>query len=446
MDTNRRGSTLGCGQAPGLRKLTPQMLGTIEAAERHAFASEMQPGQVLAAFKAAAPFLGLRPGVVHAIDWLFRFTDARDWQPSSRPIVWPSAAMQQQELGLGPSQVKNLNRQLVELGLVVMKDSPNGKRYGRRDPQGRIVEAYGFDLSPLASRHAEFRAEAEAGREERARIQALRRRATISRNGIRQLLETAVEQGIADKDWSRLQDAASTASRGIAGIGSSAEMEMAVSRLERFQGDMRRHLEAALDVVAARGEAQYSSVNNTPKEPENWPHTTLTNQLSNLEDTVITSAKSSSLRVSSGDNQRTNGFASAAVNGQTPSTQQRPDNARTDSGSLLKITPMELIKLAPRLKPYLNNQAPSWPEIVDAADWLRNEMGISKFIWGDACLAMGREQAAIAVAIVSTKPPAHFRLSPGGYFHGMVSKAKAGELHLARTIWGMRGSGEHRLK
>ncbi len=89
----------------------------------------------------------------------------------------PSAAMQQQELGLGPSQVKNLNRQLVELGLVVMKDSPNGKRYGRRDPQGRIVEAYGFDLSPLASRHAEFKAEAEAGREERARVQALRRRA-----------------------------------------------------------------------------------------------------------------------------------------------------------------------------------------------------------------------------------------------------------------------------
>jgi len=107
---------------------------------------------------------------------------------------------------------------------------------------------------------------------------------------------------------------------------------------------------------------------------------------------------------------------------------------------------MELIKLAPRLKPYLNSQAPSWPEIVDAADWLRDEMGISKFIWGDACLVMGREQAAIAVAVVSAKPQAHFRGSPGGYFHGMVSKAKAGELHLARTIWGMRGAGERHLK
>jgi replication initiation protein RepC len=51
---------------------------------------------------------------------------------------------------------------------------------------------------------------------------------------------------------------------------------------------------------------------------------------------------------------------------------------------------------------------------------------------------MGREQAAIAIAIVSAKPAAHFRSTPGGYFHGMVMKAKNGELNLARTVWGLR--------
>ena len=446
MDTARRASALGCGQAPGLRKLTPQMLGTIEVAETHKFPSEMQPGQVLAAFKAAAPYLGLRPNVVHAIDWLFRFTDPLDWQPSSRPIVWPSAAMQQQELGLGPSQVKNLNRHLVELGLVVMRDSPNGKRYGRRDPQGRIVEAYGFDLSPLASRCPEFRAQAEAGREERVRVQALRRRATIARNGIRQLLETAVEQRIAGRDWEAHQEAATTASRGLAALGSSGEMEMAVARLERLQSDMRRYLEAALEAVTARTNSRCLPVNNDPKEPKNWPHITTTSQLLNLNDTVVAPEKSSSLPFSSRENPPSSGFGSRVDNHQITSAQHRPGKIRTNSDSLLKITPVELVKLAPRLKTYLNNQAPRWPEIVDAADWLRDEMGISKHIWGDACLAMGREQAAIAVAIVSAKPPAHFRSSPGGYFHGMVSKDKAGELHLARTIWGMRGSGERQLK
>ena len=31
-------------------------------------------------------------------------------------------------LGLSPTQVKEINRRLIELGLVTMKDSPNGKR------------------------------------------------------------------------------------------------------------------------------------------------------------------------------------------------------------------------------------------------------------------------------------------------------------------------------
>jgi len=98
----------------------------------------------------------------------------------------------------------------------------------------------------------------------------------------------------------------------------------------------------------------------------------------------------------------------------------------------------ELVRLAPRLRAYLATPVPTWPEVVNAADWLRGDLGVSQPLWGEACLAFGREQAAIAVAIVSAKPAGHFRSSPGGYFHGMVAKAKAGELNLARTIWGLR--------
>jgi hypothetical protein len=58
-------------------------------------------------------------------------------------------------------------------------------------------------------------------------------------------------------------------------------------------------------------------------------------------------------------------------------------------------------------------------------------------LWGDACLAMGRELAAVALAIVSTKEAEHFQTSPGRYFHGMVAKAKAGELHLECTVWAL---------
>jgi len=80
--------------------------------------------------------------------------------------------------------------------------------------------------------------------------------------------------------------------------------------------------------------------------------------------------------------------------------------------------------------------------LIDAADWLRHNLGVSKPLWGDACLAMGRELAAVALAIVSTKEVEHFRPSPGGYFHGLVAKAKVGELHLERTVWALRRASE----
>ncbi len=116
----------------------------------------------------------------------------------------------------------------------------------------------------------------------------------------------------------------------------------------------------------------------------------------------------------------------------------------TENGRGLKLHPDELVRLAPRLKPYLHRPSPTWPELVDAADWLRHDLDVSKPLWGEACLAMGREQAAIALAVVSTKDTAHFRTTPGGYFHGMVAKAKAGELNLDRTLWAIRRAAQPR--
>ena len=50
---------------------------------------------------------------------------------------------------------------LAKLGLVRRTLSANGKRWARRDPQGRVVTATGLSLMPLAERHAEFIQEAQ---------------------------------------------------------------------------------------------------------------------------------------------------------------------------------------------------------------------------------------------------------------------------------------------
>src|SRR6201993_298602 len=95
----------------GFRRMTPGLLKADRTAEAFAGLPDgvTSPGQLLAALKAAAPRLGIAPRLVHAVDWLFRFTQPQDWEPGSRPVVWPSASMQQESLGLSSSQVKDTN-------------------------------------------------------------------------------------------------------------------------------------------------------------------------------------------------------------------------------------------------------------------------------------------------------------------------------------------------
>lgn len=401
------GSAARAVRITGLRRLTAPMLTADQLATRFE-GTEASPGQILAAFKAAAASLGITPRVVHAVDWLFRFTQPQDWQPGRRPVVWPSAGLQQEALGLGPAQVKNLNRHLIELGLIAAKDSPNGKRYGRRDKAGNIVLAYGFDLSPLAARLEEFQEAAERARAEREALRDLRRRLTIARNSLRQTFETVREYRLTDVAWTNLESTAAGANRPIR-LGSRAEeIAPVVEGFESLAEAARRRLEEAL--------AEAKPVEISPMGPENQPHQNNYKPTSDRKSDTVTALN--------------------ARNPAAPGAQGAPE--RRDGGSVLTITPDELARLAPRLRPYLPGPAPSWPEIVEAADWLRHELGVSKPLWGDACLALGREKAAIAVAIVSAKPAGHFRRSAGGYFHGMVAKARAGELNLARTIWGMR--------
>ncbi|HUZ64836.1 MAG TPA: plasmid replication protein RepC [Acetobacteraceae bacterium] len=432
------------GTPTGFRRLTPSLL----RADRTAASFDglpdgvTVPGQLLAAFKAAAPRLGLSPRLVHAVDWLFRFTQPQDWGRGGRPIVWPSASMQQDSLGLSATQTKALNRALIEAGVVTMKDSPNGKRYGVRDRTGQISEAYGFDLSPIAARHPEFVRLAELARAERAEMGRLRRRATIARKGIAQILETAAEYGLGSEDWAGLARETRMLAQALKKVDRPEEMALGVESLERRQCAARERLETLLS--QATGELS-KQADSDPLGPESRPHQdTYKATLNPNLDTVIANRERSS-----GSGEPVPGLA-ALEQPASPQAAKPAPPVRVE-GTVLRLSTEELVRLAPRLRPYLTTPTPTWPVVVDAADWLRGELGVSKSLWGEACLAMGREEAAIAVAIVSAKPSGHFRSSPGGYFHGMVAKAKAGDLNLARTIWGLRsrerraGGGEGHL-
>jgi replication initiation protein RepC len=367
-----------------------------------------KPLRFLAAFQEAEPYLGLPAHAYKLVAFLVKWTRPCDWEEGSRPIAWPSARREAEFLGLSPARVKQLNRALFEAGVFVMRDNEQGKRYGRRGPDGRIVEAYGFDLSPLALRYEEFIRIAAAAKVERERMKALRRRATLARRAVRQAGEELAAQGQAPAQWVQLEDEVAALALAARHAERSDELALAVKALERRKSEAEQWVRELI-----------KPVETTPEGPINEPHqytnTTLTAYP--YQDTVI---------ARQGSNHA--GVVSEPVS--SPCEPVEPP--------YLRLKPEQLVELAPRLERYVNTPAPAWPDIVLAAAWLAGELGVSRTLWAEACRVMGRHRAAVALAIVSTRAPGHFTSGPGGYFAGMMRKDEKGELHLDRTIWALR--------
>ena len=52
--------------------------------------------------------------------------------------------------------IRKAFRVLIDKQLIVPKESPNGKRYAVKDLAGEIVDAFGFDLTPVYARRGEW--------------------------------------------------------------------------------------------------------------------------------------------------------------------------------------------------------------------------------------------------------------------------------------------------
>ena len=125
-------------------------------------------------------------------------------------IVFPSN--QQLALrahGMAPATLRRHLAALVDCGLVIRRDSPNGKRFARKGQGGAIEMAFGFDLGPLVARADEFEAWAEEVRAEERALRLVRERVTLCRRDIAKMIATGVEEGVpvrlrgqGPSDWS----------------------------------------------------------------------------------------------------------------------------------------------------------------------------------------------------------------------------------------------------
>jgi len=256
----------------GLRKITVPQLRA-ETAGPLSF-TPANPGRILAAFKRAAPALGVSRRVVDFVDYLMSHNRPQDWEGGPGPIVWPSDVELEDRLDVGRSQCKALVRTTLDAGLVRLHRSPTGRRWGYRKGSGyeaRIMEAYGFDLTPLGERMAEFECLAAEWEARRAEGKRLRREITSSRNRILSLVDLAMSQDLAGEDWPAAAAQADALWRERGTQRDPLPLVPIAARLRALSIYTQERAAAALAAVEA-GEID-------PAGPENRPHLTTTNEL-----------------------------------------------------------------------------------------------------------------------------------------------------------------------
>uniref|UniRef100_UPI002AC31E13 helix-turn-helix domain-containing protein n=1 Tax=Microvirga roseola TaxID=2883126 RepID=UPI002AC31E13 len=109
--------------------------------------------ELSAAAREAAKALGLRNGPRSVLSELVACWGEQGWE---RLLVWPSNDYLMSRTGLSERSVRYAFRVLIEQQLIVPKESPNGKRFAVKDLAGEIVDAFGFDLTPVYARRGEW--------------------------------------------------------------------------------------------------------------------------------------------------------------------------------------------------------------------------------------------------------------------------------------------------
>ena len=187
----------------GWRKPTPG-LGIAEQLAQAGERVAVPKSQAFVAVKRVGAHIGLKAGDMLLLDTLGAFTQAQDWEEGAS-----ADRLGLQRLPDGTDRLLAVRAQAPcaapgrDRGDFLQGQPPMASVGATGDADGRIIEAYGFDLSPLSARAEEFeqlQAELQA---ERELCQRLKRQITVARRMIRARIEAALS-GALSGPWTHL--------------------------------------------------------------------------------------------------------------------------------------------------------------------------------------------------------------------------------------------------
>jgi replication initiation protein RepC len=302
--------------------------------------------------------------------------------------------------GMPSSTMRRHLAQLVDAGLLIRRDSPNGKRYARKGREGAISQAFGFDLSPLVARADEIMGLAEAVIAEQRAYRYARERITLARRDIVKMIETGIEEevpppiGQGASTWESVNAHYRAMVSRIPANASLQALEEAGGALTALAADLTKTLEnhikeSNLGAKGARNEHHIQTSN--PKPPID------------LEPSLP---------------------EGPGPKAEPPRKQPEPAERAFPLGMVLSA--------CPDIVDYAKGGISHWRDLLAAAAVVRGMLGISPSAWEEAQSVMGELQAAIVIACLLQRSATIS--SPGGYLRELTRKAGVGEFSLGPIL------------
>jgi replication initiation protein RepC len=397
----------------GRRSLTLAHVASQATAKARSPEKAVHKWQVFRAICTAKARIGVSERALAVLDALLSFHPETTLSGDGL-IVFPSN--QQLALrahGMAPATLRRHLAALVDCGLIIRRDSPNGKRFARKGQGGTIEMAFGFDLSPLVARAEEFEAWAEDVRTEERALRLARERITLCRRDIAKMVTTGIEEGVPTRragqgptDWAEVH-------RRYRGILERIPRSAAREELEPIAEELTVLAEEILSLLESHIETQKTSVNESQTERHI--------QNSNPNDSIDLEP----------------GFQESQGAKFEPQSQpSRVPNQGFPLGMVLEA--------CPEIVDYAKGRIANWRDFLVTAAVVRSMLGISPSAWEAAQFAMGELPAAIVVAGILQKGAAI--ASAGGYLRELTRKAEAGEFTLGPMLMALIGSRKREKK
>jgi replication initiation protein RepC len=358
--------------------------------------------QIFRAICTARPKLGVSEHALAVLNALLSFYPETTLTGDDELIVFPSnEQLCLRTHGMPASTLRRLLAVLVDAGLIVRRDSPNGKRYARKGRGGEIKLAFGFDLAPLVVRADEFERLAEEIEAEARAVRLAKERITLCRRDIAKMIAMGIEESVpthragqGPASWQEVHVIFRGLVEGISRTARLEELEAAAEALSSLAGDILNLLET-----------QIKTINMSANESQNERHKQNSNPNSPIE-------LEPSLR---------EGRAAIA----------EPNLTTTVPAE--KTYPLGMVLSAcPDIVDYAKGGIANWRDFLATTSIVRPMLGISPSAWEEAQAVMGDTQAAIVLACLLQRSSAI--QSAGGYLRELTRKARAGEFSLGPVL------------